>query len=374
LPRKFKISITGCATWCSYPEINDIGATAVRRADGTTGFHIRVGGGLSTRPRVATLLPAVVRPDQMVDVALAVAGIFRDSSALRTNRAKARMKFLFLVHGWTVERFLAEVERRIGYRLDPAEAEAIPDSHARDHVGVHPQSQPGLFYAGFSILSGRITPAQLRTIADLAERHGRGRLRNTIAQNIVVLDVPRDRLAALADEARIAGIPLDGSPLQRGTVSCTGSEFCKLALAETKALSIALAGELERRLPGLHEDVTLHLAGCPNSCGQHWIADVGLQGVRISSTGSGGAAVEEDGFDIFVGGGLGEAPSFARRVGYRAAARQLPDVLERLFNAYLATRDPGERFQRWSARHDARALKTILAGANVASSDPSTAA
>jgi sulfite reductase (ferredoxin) len=355
LPRKFKISITGCASWCSYPEINDIGATATRRADGSVGFHVRVGGGLSTRPHFAKLLPAIVRPEQVLDVVLAIAGIFRDSDELRLNRAKARMKFLFLTQGWTADRLLGEVERRIGYALDAAEPEIIPDAHARDHVGVHPQLQPGLSYAAFSVVSGRVTPAQLRGIAMLAERYGSGRLRNTVAQNIAMLDVPTARIADLVADARVIGVPLDGSPFQRGTASCTGSEFCKLALTETKQFSIHLSRALETRMPGFTDEIKLHVAGCPNSCGQHWIADVGLQGVRVTTDN-----VESDGFDIFVGGGVGRHSAFARRVGVRVSADGVPAVLERLFGAYIATRTADDSFLTWSARYDAKTLKAIL--------------
>lgn len=357
LPRKFKISITGCASWCTYPETNDIGATAVRRANGDVGFHVRVGGGLSTRPRFGTLLPAFVRPEEMVDVTSAIAGIFRDSDELRTNRAKARMKFLFLSHGWTAESFLAEIERRIGYRLAPAEPEVSPTAQVRDHVGIHPQRQEGLFYVGFSIVSGRITPDQLRGLATLADRHGSGRLRTTAAQNIAVLDVPAGRVGPLMADSHALGLKADGSPFQRGMLSCTGSEFCKLALTETKALSIRLAAELTERLPEFRDDIKVHLAGCPNSCGQHWIADVGLQGVRLMHDGQ-----EVDGFDVFVGGGVGENATFAKRVGHRAAATRLVDDLERLFRAFASSRDGGETFRAWTARQPLAAIKSILAG------------
>ena len=357
LPRKFKISITGCASWCTYPETNDIGATAVRRANGDVGFHVRVGGGLSTRPRFATLVPAFVRPEEMVDVTCAIAGIFRDSDELRTNRAKARMKFLFLSHGWTAESFVAEIERRIGYKLASPEPDVSPAAQVRDHVGIHPQRQEGLFYAGFSIVSGRITPDQLRGLATLADRHGSGRLRTTAAQNIAVLDVPVGRVSALVADSHALGLATDGSPFQRGMLSCTGSEFCKLALTETKALSIRLAAGLTERLPAFNDDIKVHLAGCPNSCGQHWIADVGLQGVRLMHDGQ-----EVDGFDVFVGGSVGENPSFAKRVGHRVPATRLADDLERLFRAFSSSRDGDETFRAWSERQPPAALKSILDG------------
>ncbi|MFZ5816122.1 MAG: nitrite/sulfite reductase [Bacillota bacterium] len=350
LPRKFKMTITGCPHWCTYPEINDVGLTAVRRGE-EVGFHIRVGGGLSTRPHMALKLNAFIPWGQVIPVLEAVVAIFRDSDELRINRQKARMKFLFLDHGWTADSFLAEVERRLGYRLDPAVEEVLPEESYRDHVGIHPQKEEGLYYAGFSVPVGRLTPAQLSRIADLADTYGDGQLRLTAMQNILILNLPEANLPAFRAAAGAVGIPLEASPFHRGTISCTGSEYCKLAIVETKRFSDNLKAEMERRFPEFGEQVKLHVTGCPNSCGQHWIADIGLQGVAVN----GG-----DGFDFFLHGGLGAEAAFGRRIGYRAAAADVPDALERLFRAYLATRAPGERFQRWANRVGDEALLRFL--------------
>ena len=354
LPRKFKISVTGCAHWCTYPEINDIGLTAARRG-GEVGFHVRVGGGLSTRPHLAVRLDAFVRQAQVLDVMRAIVGIFRDSDELRLNRAKARMKFLFLNHGWDAARFLAEVQHRLGYALDAAGEEALPEDTYRDHVGVHPQKQSGLFYAGFSVPAGRLSPAQLRRIAELAEEFGSGALRATAMQNLVVLDIPERSVAAFAAAAESVGIPLAASPFQRGIVSCTGSQYCKLAITETKGFSAGLHEEMERRFPGFRHHVKVHVTGCPNSCGQHWIADIGLQGVAVKVEGE-----SVDGYDVFVGGGLGARAGFARRLGVRPPAARVPDALERLFRLFLATRGEGERFQHWVSRTDDAVLRAEL--------------
>jgi sulfite reductase (ferredoxin) len=365
-PRKFKITVTGCSHWCTYPEINDIGLTAVRRG-GEIGYHVRVGGGLSTRPHLALKLDAFIRRPQVLDVVTAIAAIFRDSDELRLNRTKARLKFLFLNHGWTRESFLAEIERRIGYALDPAVDETPPDGRVRDHVGVQPQRQPGLSYAGFSVLSGRITPAALRGIARLADEFGDGTVRATAMQNLIVLNVPNTRLPELVAAAAALGVPLEGSPFQRGTLSCTGSEFCKLAITETKRFSIGLAEELERRLPGFAERIRLYVTGCPNSCGQHWIADIGLQGVLI---GHDGAQVE--GFDFFVGGGVGAQARFARRVAFRAPAADVADALERLCITYSAERTQSESFRAWVERVGDARVRVALAG-NTPTSESDTA-
>jgi sulfite reductase (ferredoxin) len=357
LPRKFKISISGCTHWCTYPEINDVGATAVRRGD-EIGFHVRVGGGLSTRPHLAVLLPAFVAAAQLPNVIEAIVGIFRDSDELRLSRTKARMKFLFISHGWTTESFLAEIERRIGYALAPPVAETLPGSGVRDHVGIHGQKRAGLSYAGFSVLSGRITPEELRQVTGLAEQFGDGTLRTTASQNILILNIPDTRLDAFRVAAGACGVPLDGLAFQRGTLSCTGSEFCKLAITETKQFSIRLARELDDRLPGFDHAIKVHVTGCPNSCGQHWIADVGLQGILINRAGE-----QIEGFDFFVGGGIGARSGIARRVGFRAPADDVADALERLFAAFSDGRRRGESFHGWTRRVGDDAVKGVLSGA-----------
>jgi sulfite reductase (ferredoxin) len=358
LPRKFKISVTGCRHWCTYPEINDIGLTAIRRGD-EIGFSLRVGGGLSTRPHMAARLDAFVRWDQAVAVTEAVAGIFRDSDVLRVHRAKARMKYLFLTQGWTADRFLAELNDRLGYTLDPAVPEEhAPIEHFRDHVGVHPQRQTGLSYAGFSVAAGRLRPSLLRRIADWAEEFGNGTLRTTAAQNLVVLNIPDHHVASLEHAVTAADIAPIASPFQRGIVACTGSEFCKLALVETKAFSLNLIPDLERRLPNFNQHLRIHVTGCPNACGQHWIADVGLQGVQVDDNGK-----QVDGFDLFVGGGLGRNPAFAHRTGVRLPATRVAAALETLLRAYLATREEGDAFRTWTARVTDAHIKELLTAA-----------
>src|ERR1051326_3694115 len=190
LPRKYKISISGCPDWCSYPEINDLAFTPVLGVrDGKTevGFSIRVGGGLSTEPHLAVRLNAFVRREQVIPVIKAVSELFREADVLRENRERARLKYLFLQHGWTAESFLQAIEHKLGYKLDPAVSEAVPDDVFRDHVGIHPHKQPGLFYVGASVLRGRIMPSQLRLAADLAERYGNGELRTTNTQNLIIV-------------------------------------------------------------------------------------------------------------------------------------------------------------------------------------------
>jgi sulfite reductase (ferredoxin) len=361
LPRKFKTSISGCRVWCAYPEINDIGMTALRHpASGEVGFSVRVGGGLSTDPHLGAPLDAFVRWNQVLPVVRAIAEVFRDSDVLRQNREKARLKFLFLTHGWTPARFKAELEDRLGFALAPAVAEEPPDDVYRDHVGIHPQKQDGYCYAGVAVLRGRLTPDQLRRIADLADRFGSGEVRATNMQNILVPNVRQSEADALARALVEAGLRLDGSPFRRGTVACTGSEFCKLALTETKGFARAVVEELEQRLPGFDEHVKLHITGCPNSCGQHWIADIGIEGKKLKVD---GALV--DAYYFCVGGAVGLHQATARPVGYRVAATEVPAAIERLLRVYLAGRGPAENFRAFCARHSDAELRAFLAGGAV---------
>jgi sulfite reductase (ferredoxin) len=360
LPRKFKISITGCRSWCNYPEINDIGFTPVvrHRASGTeTGFSVRVGGGLSTHPHFAVRLNAFVQWNQVVRVARGIAEIFRASEVLRQNRERARLKFLFLQHGWAADSFLAALQDRIGFTLDPAEPEEVPSDIQRDHVGIHPQKQAGLSYVGANVLGGRIKPEQLRLAASLSERYADGHIRSTIMQNLVVVNVPNQHAPRLAAELSAAGLPVQDSAFARGTIACTGSEFCKLALTETKRFSRWLAEELDARLPGFQEQIRLHVTGCPNSCGQHWIADIGIEGKKIKIAGK-----MVDAYYFCVGGSIGEFASIARPVGYRCAATEVPDAIERLLTQFNDQRAPGENLRQFFARHSNEEIRNLLAG------------
>ncbi len=360
LPRKFKISIAGCLSWCSYPEINDIGLTAITRTlrgQPDVGFSLRVAGGLSAEPYLGARLNVFVRWDQVLPVIKGIAELFRDSDVLREHRERARLKFLFLRHGWTAERFLAELEDRIGYKLDPAVEEHPPDDVYRDHVGIHTQKQPGLSYVGAVVLRGRISADQMQSAADLAERYACGELRATNMQNLLIVNVPTINVESLAQELGSIGLRVHGSSFARGTVACSGTEFCKLAITETKAFSRWLVEELEERLPGFDQHLKLHVTGCPNSCGQHWIADVGIEGKKIKV---GDHMV--DAYYFCVGGALGLYQATARPVGYRCAATEVPAALERLLGRYLAMRMPGENLRRFFARHSDTELREFLAG------------
>jgi sulfite reductase (ferredoxin) len=356
LPRKFKISATGCPSWCTYPEINDIALTAAVR-NGEVGYSLRVGGGLSNEPHFAVRLDAFIRPDQAVRAVRGVTEIFRDQQVLRESRDRARLKYLFMREGWTAERFLDELHARLGFKLDPGVPEQVPDDILRDHAGIHPQRKPGLAYVGASVLRGRMTGEQLEAVAELAERFGSGSLRATVSQNLVIVDVPYGKTGELARELGQIGLHVDGSPFWRGAIACTGTEFCKLAITETKGFTRWLVDELEERLPQFDQQLKLHVTGCPNGCGQHWIADIGLEGKKIKYEGQ-----LTDAFYFCLGGAVGQNAGVARPVGYRCPAPLVPEAIERLLRGYLAEREPEENLRSWFARHTNDELRAQLAG------------
>jgi sulfite reductase (ferredoxin) len=357
LPRKFKISITGCPVWCSYPEINDIGLTAVRRGD-EVGYSVRVGGGLSNEPHLAVKLDAFVKPDQAFDVVKRIAEIFRDQQGLRESRDRARLKYLFTREGWTTESFLYELESRLGYRLDAGVADDAPEDILRDHAGIHKQRQGGLNYVGASVLRGRLSGDQLATAAELAEKFGTGELRATVMQNLIFINVPTSDAGKLAQEIEKIGLRVEGSTFWRGAIACTGTEFCKLAISETKGFTRWLVDEMEERVPQFNEQLKLHVTGCPNSCGQHWIADIGLEGKKIKHEGK-----MVDAYYFCVGGAVGKYAAVARPVGYRVPATEVPAALERLLRTYLVERRPEDNLRTYFGRHSEEELRNRLSGA-----------
>ena len=356
LPRKFKISVTGCPTWCTYPEVNDIALTPAKH-NGQVGFSVRVGGGLSNEPHLAVRLDAFVLPEQAVAVVRAITEIFRDQQVLRESRDRARLKYLFMKEGWTPDRFLFELQSRLDFTLLPGVPEEVPDETLRDHVGIHRQRQPGLSYVGASVLRGRITGDQLEAAADLADKYGSGALRATVSQNLLFVDVPNEKARDLVRELGAIGLHVEGSPFWRGAVACTGTEFCKLAITETKGFTRWLVDELEERVPQFDQQLRLHVTGCPNGCGQHWIADIGVEGKKIKHEGK-----LVDAYYFCLGGSVGQHAGIARPVGYRSPAALVPDAIARLLRKYLATRETDENLRAWFARHSNDELRAYLAG------------
>jgi len=348
LPRKFKSAISGCPAQCAIHEINDIAFVGVVKPDGETGYDLWVGGGLSTNPMIGKRLGAFVRPGQVAEVWAGVTGLFRDYG-YRRLRHRARIKFL--VADWGPEKFRELLEKEyLGYALPDGPAPDAPRDGIRDHVGVHPQ-RDGNYYVGFAPVVGRLSADTLDVIADLAARYGSGRVHTTTEQKMVILDVPPERTEDLVAELDAAGLPARPSAFRRHTMACTGIEFCKLAIVETKARAADLISELERRLPGFDAPVTINVNGCPNSCARIQTADIGLKGSLV--TGPDGQQVE--GFQVHLGGSLsggdGSGSGFGRKVrGLKTTAEELPDYVERVLRRFDAAREPGESFAAWTVR------------------------
>jgi len=348
LPRKFKSSISGCAAQCAIHEINDVAFAGVVSSRAEAGYDLWVGGGLSTNPMIGQRLGAFVRPGQVPEVWAGVTGLFRDYG-YRRLRHRARIKFL--VADWGPERFREVLEKEyLGYALPDGPAPAAPRDGARDHVGVHLQ-RDGRYYVGFAPTVGRLSAGTLNLVADLAARYGSGRVRTTTEQKMVILDVPPARTDSLVAELDAAGLPARPSAFRRHTMACTGIEFCKLAIVETKHRAADLISELERRLPGFSEPVTINVNGCPNSCARIQTADIGLKGSLV--TGPDGTQVE--GFQVHLGGRLnggdGTGSGFGRKLrGLKTTAEELPDYVERVLRRFEAARQPGESFAAWTAR------------------------
>jgi sulfite reductase (ferredoxin) len=354
LPRKFKMTVTGCPIWCSYPEINDVAITAVRRGD-EVGYSVRVGGGLSNEPHMAVKLDAFLTEAEVIPVVRAITEIFRRQQGLRQSRDKARMKYLFMLEGWTAERFLAEVEELVGYKLTPGVEDAVPDDVFRDHTGIRAQKQAGLYSVGASVLNGRLSGEDLLALADLVETHAGSELRTTVNQNFILPNVPKENIAAVLDGLARLNLHVEANNFWRGTVACTGTEFCKLAITETKGFARWLVEEMEARIPGFDQELKLHVTGCPNNCGQAWIADVGLEGKKLKYEGK-----LVDAWSFALGGALGQHAGFARIVNYRCRSAEVPDALERLFGSYLGSRTQGENLRAWFGARSNDELRSVL--------------
>jgi sulfite reductase (ferredoxin) len=349
LPRKFKSSISGCAAQCTHHEINDVAFAAVRHpATGEVGYDLWVGGGLSTNPMIAKRLGAFVRPGQVPEVWAAVTSLFRDYG-YRRLRHRARIKFL--VADWGPERFREVLEKEyLGYALPDGPPPVNVEHGIRDHVGVHRQ-RDGLNYVGFAPKVGRLNGDALHAIAALADRYGSGRVRTTTEQKLVILDVPSDNVDALTTELDALGLPTKPSVFRRHMMACTGIEFCKLAIVETKGRAMNLIDELERRLPDFTAPVTINVNGCPNSCARIQTADIGLKGSLVTDD----AGNQVEGFQIHLGGTLrgGDAADsgFGRKVrGLKTTAEELPDYVERVLRRFAADRQPEETFAAWTLR------------------------
>ncbi|MEO3829345.1 nitrite/sulfite reductase [Actinomadura sp. B10D3] len=348
LPRKYKTALSGCTAHCTVHEINDIAFVGVVNEAGETGYQLYVGGGLSTNPMFAQSLGVFVKPEQTSVVWHGVTSIFRDYG-YRRLRSRARLKFL--MKDWGAEKFREVLEKEyLGFALPDGPEPAAPLDR-RDHVGIRPQKD-GNFYVGFAPRVGRVNGELLGVIGDLAERYGSGRVRTTIEQKMVILDVPEENTEALADELAKHDLQVRPSTFRRQTMACTGIEYCKLAIVDTKQRSMDLIDELEKRLPDFDQPLTINVNGCPNACARIQVADIGLKGQLVVD--ENGDQVE--GFQIHLGGRLGA--SFGKKVrGLKTTSAGLTDYVERVVRKFDAQRTEGETFAEWVHRADEADLK-----------------
>ncbi|KAB8192267.1 nitrite/sulfite reductase [Nonomuraea phyllanthi] len=351
LPRKFKTALSGCPAHCTVHEINDVAFVGVLNERGEPGYDLWVGGGLSTNPMLGKRVGVFVRPDQVGDVHEGVVGIFRDYG-YRRLRHRARLKFL--VSDWGTEKFREVLETEyLKEPLPDGPAPEQPRSNRRDHVGVFPQKD-GNFYVGFAPRVGRLDGDALHLIADIAERHGSDRVRTTVEQKLVILDIAPDQVDSVVAELEANDLRVKPSTFRRQTMACTGIEFCKLAIVETKNAASDLIDELERRLPEFAEPLTINVNGCPNSCARIQVADIGLKGQLVVD--ENGDQVE--GYQIHLGGSLGANSGFGRKVrGLKTTAKALPDYVERVVRNYDTQKKEGESFADWVQRADEADLK-----------------
>ncbi len=352
LPRKFKITVTGCPHYCTPHEINDVSLIALKRPDGRIAFDLWVGGGLGAKERFADRLGVHVFPYEVIEVLHHICAIFRDEGN-RSSRSLARLKFLLA--DWGAEKFLSELEHRLGYSLAKGDAPKIPVNKGNAHIGIHPQKQDGLFYIGTVTERGKLNGSEMLEVARLAKRHGSNRIRLTTTQNLFVLDVPENGRFALAKGLEVIGLQVNPSVFRTGTIACTGKRFCKLALTETKLRASDLIEHLETILPDFKTPFRISVTGCPNSCAHYQVCDVGFVG-DFTNTPDG----KQEAFRVYLGGHLGDGYRFGRELDKKIPAEEVKFFVERLARSFLELRrNEDETFQSFLARHSVEKLEAI---------------
>jgi ferredoxin-nitrite reductase len=341
LPRKHKYTIAACADRCNAPEINCIALVGVVHG-GREGFAVRVGGGLSSVPRISQEMSVFVPREEAIEILAAITGAWSDDLTYRVSRVKARLKFMIddIGPGGMRER----VEARLGRRLEDFK---LPPVHVApsDHLGVHEQKQPGLVYVGVPVHLGLISGDQMIAVSSLAERVG-GDVRIARQQNFIVANVPEAEVDSVAAELAEIGFPLDQNHVRGASIACTGEPHCNFSVTETKTRLGALIEHLEERFGEQIADLRLHLDGCPHACAQHWVADLGFQGTTARDE----AGARRQAYDIFVRGGLGPDAAIGRPLFRRVLSEQLDVAVDGLVQGWLDGRKEGESFSAFTRR------------------------
>jgi ferredoxin-nitrite reductase len=354
LPRKFNVAFDGGGSISVVADTNDIGFMAVRVGEGRSvpsGAYFRVLlCGITGHKQFASDCGLLIRPEQSVAVAAAMIRVFIDHGD-RTDRKKARLKYL--VDKWGVEKFVQETEKRLAFpllRLSVEECELRDTVDRAGHIGVHPQSQDSLHYIGVSIPVGRLPVNQMRALADIAEEFGSGELRLTVWQNLIIPNIPSERVDVAVESLRAAGLGCTAGSVLRGTVACTGNRGCRYSATDTKSHAVELATLLDARFK-IDQPINLHVTGCPHSCAQHYVGDIGLLGTKVGG---------EEGYQVVIGGGSDGDQGLAREIVPSVAYSDLPPMLESLFAVFEERRNPNESFLEFSRRHSIPELQSFL--------------
>ena len=352
LPRKHKITISTCAYHCNAPSINCIALIGTLK-DGRRGYAVRVGGGLSTAPRISQHLGVFVPEAEAMEVLRAILDAWRTNLKYRMSRVKARLKFM--VDDFGAEGFRAEVERFLGRPLEPL-AELPARLGDTEHLGIAEQKQPGRFSIGFPVYLGRITGDQMVRVAEIAGSAG-GDVRLTRQQNFIIAGVPEADVERVVGEVADLGFPLHINRLRGTSIGCTGSPLCNFSVAETKVKLDEIVQHLEARFGAGAEGIQINVDGCPHACAQHWTADIGLQGSTLRDRGVAGEKLEA--YEIYLRGSLGEDAAIGRPIVRRVPAADAKYYVERLVGAYIERRVPEERFKQFADRHSDEELVAI---------------
>jgi ferredoxin-nitrite reductase len=362
LPRKFNVGFDGGGVIPVLEDTNDIGFQAVEVKDG---FGVEPGvwfrlmlGGITGHKDFARDTGVIVKPNDATMVADAVVRVFIDNGD-RTNRAKARLKYV--LDDWGFEKFLAAMEEKLGSKLTRVPTEAIaprPPFDRSAHIGVRPQKQQGYCWIGVAIPVGKLTAEQMRGVARIAAEFGDGEIRLTVWQNFLIGNVPEEKVAAAEAAIEAIGLSAKANSIRAGLIACTGNAGCRLAMSNTKQHASDIAAWCETRVQ-LDGPVNIHLTGCPNSCAQHYIGDIGLLGVKIQINEDGD---QVEGYHVHVGGGFGPDAACGREIFHDVKAEETPKAVERMLKAYLANRTSAqESFLAFSRRHEIDALKSMCA-------------
>jgi len=354
LPRKFNIAFDGGGLIGSVEDTNDIGAKAVKVGDEVF-FRFALGGATGHKA-FARDLGVQVKATEVNKVIVALVRVFI-ANGNRTDRKKARLKHL--LEKWTLEQYLEETEKVLGYQLPRAPFEAAqmiyPSQELpHSHVGVYPQKQSGLNYVGATVPVGQITPKQMLRVAEIAELYGSGEIRLTVWQNFIIPNVPDAYVATVVKALRKLGFDTQQSHLRSGIIACTGNSYCKFAQANTKGHALALADYLDKRVK-LDQPVNIHLTGCPHSCAQHYMGDIGLLGTKVKRAGE-----TVDGYHVFLGGGFGKHQAVGRQVFNAIPHDELASLIEKILRGYLRRREGKESFQSFTTRHNLNELQAIF--------------